>query len=205
MKALGGFLVLLGPLVAAVVWLLVCLGVVLLLSRQFKFFKRGGVQLVAVFVIFLSLFADEIAGRIYLNHLCRTEAGGKVYQTVELPAEYWDGEGRMRFLKSNGDIDQVFLRKKFEWRSVSEPYSTFLLKVDKKHWQFRDGDTQNILAERTSFWWHGGWMGDFSPAPTRGASCPLLSDQYSGNEYKRHVYEQEQNFYSKIFKPVNHK
>jgi len=148
---------------------------------------------------------DTILGHIYLNHLCNTEAGVKVYQTVELPAEYWDGQGRMQFLKSNGDIDQVLLGKKFEWHSVSEPYSTSLVKVDKQHWQFRDGKTQNILAERTSFWWHGGWLEDFSPAPTKGASCPLLSEQYSGNEYIQRQYEQEQNFYSKIFKPINPK
>lgn len=158
---------------------------------------------IVITVLILIPTVDEIAGRIYLSYLCNTEAGVKVYQTVELPAEYWDGEGKkMRFLKPNGDIDQVLLGKKYEWHSVSEPYSTFLINIDIKHSQFREGNTKNILAERASFWWHGGWLGSFSPAPTRGASCPLLSEQYSGGEYKQRVYEQERNFYSKIFKPA---
>ena len=160
---------------------------------------------IAIAVLILIPAGDSIVGHLYLNYLCSTEARVKVYQTIELPAEYWDEKGEMRFLKPNGDIDQALLGKKFEWHSVSEPYSTSLVKVDIKHRQFRDGNTQNVVAERTSFWWHGGWIGEFSPAPTRGASCPLLSDQYSGNEYKQRVYEQEQKFYSEIFKPVNSK
>lgn len=206
LKELLGFMVLTGPLLLILVWLPIAIWLARKLVKRFekRSIKLGGGLLIFL-LIFLVPFADEIAGRIYLSYLCATEAGVRVYQTVELPAEYWDEEGRMRFLKSNGDIDQVLLEWKFEWHSVSEPYSTTLIKVDRKHWQFRDSDTQNILAERTSFWWHGGWLENFSLAPTRGASCPLLSEQYSGAEYKRRQYEQERKFYSKIFKPVNSK
>jgi len=183
-------------LLAAVVYLVI--GSFIIKRIQNKWGKG-----IVIAILILIPTWDSIVGHIYLNHLCSTEAGVRIYQTVELPAEYWDSQGKMRFLKSNGDIDQVMLGKKFEWHSVNEPYSVLLVKVDKVHWQFRDAGTQRVLAERTSFWWLGGWLGEFSPAPTRGASCPLLSEQYSGNEYKRRVYAQEQNFYSKIFRPIN--
>ena len=105
MKQLLGFAVLTGPLFLIVLWVPVCLALAFLVGK--KVIKKslplkitGGL---AVFLIML-LFpvSDEIAGRIYFNHLCETEAGVKVYQTIELPAEYWDKDGKPNFYDEIG-------------------------------------------------------------------------------------------------------
>jgi hypothetical protein len=89
-----GFAVLTGPLWLILILLPVCIWLAVKLAKRFK---PGITRLAGGVGIFLLLFAlpfgDEIAGRIYLSYLCSTQAGVKVYQTVELPAEYWDEEG----------------------------------------------------------------------------------------------------------------
>lgn len=203
-KELLGFMVLSGPLIIIVPWLILSIWI----SRKVvKRIERPGAKRatgIGIFLlVFLVPFADEIAGRIYLSHLCATQASVKVYKTVELPAEYWDEQGKPRFIKENGDLDQSLFGERFEWHSIRQPYlSSLFLKVDAGHWQLAVRDTQEILGERITFHWLGGWLEDFSPAPTRGASCPLLSEQYSGDEYIRRQYEREQGFYSKVFHPA---
>jgi len=97
MKQLLGFAVLTGPLFLIVLWVPVCIGIAFwvgrkVINRSLPFKITGGL---AVFLIILVLpVSDEIAGRIYFNHLCKTEAGVKVYRIIELPAEYWDEDGK---------------------------------------------------------------------------------------------------------------
>ncbi|MCK7498074.1 MAG: hypothetical protein MZW92_50730 [Comamonadaceae bacterium] len=81
-----GFAVLTGPL-----WLILLLlaATIWVASKVSRRFTPGRSRLVAgagiALLVFLLPFADEIAGRIYFNYLCATQAGVKVYQTVELP------------------------------------------------------------------------------------------------------------------------
>ena len=95
-----GFAVLTGPLWLILILLPVCIWLAIKISKRFK---PGVTRIAGGVGIFLLLFAlpfgDEIAGRIYLSHLCATEAGVKVYQTVELPAEYWEADGKPIFRK----------------------------------------------------------------------------------------------------------
>lgn len=198
-----GFMVLSGPLVVMAPWLLFCVWAG---AKAAKRFTSGSAKFavgLGVVVTLMAPVADEIAGRIYLNHLCATEAGVKVYRTVELPAEYWDAQGRPKFIKENGDLDQTLLGKRFEGHWVEHPYSSSILKMNEARWQFSDSNTHEILGEKITFRWLGGWIEDFSPAPGRGASCPLLSEQYDGDEFIRRQYEQEKEFYSRFFKLVN--
>ena len=70
-----------------------------------KFIKKSmSLKIIGGMVVFLVALplpiADEIAGRMYFNHLCETEGGVKVYQTIELPAEYWDEEGGAEIFKT---------------------------------------------------------------------------------------------------------
>lgn len=121
MKELLGFVVLTSPLFLVVLWVPVCFFLAVLVGR--KFIKRslpvriaGGVT---VFLVALLLPAsDEIAGRIYFNHLCETEAGMRVYQPMELPVEYWDEDGSLKFLKSvklKGSTQAGRMIKKFHF------------------------------------------------------------------------------------------
>jgi len=107
LKALLGFAVLTSPLWLILILLPVSLWIAVKVAKRFK---PGRVRFVGGLGVFLLLFflsfADEIAGSIYFNYLCATEAGIKVYKTVELPAEYWDKYGRAMFYdEKNGNLD----------------------------------------------------------------------------------------------------
>lgn len=125
MQELLGFIVLTSPLFLVVLWIPIYLLLVISVGR--KAIKKslplkiaGGVT---AFLIARHLpVGDEIAGRIYFNHLCETEAGVKVYQPVELPAEYWDEGGKPLFMDSRGVLDMKMLSSRFEWKRQINPY-----------------------------------------------------------------------------------
>ncbi|OGT29224.1 MAG: hypothetical protein A2W28_09385 [Gammaproteobacteria bacterium RBG_16_51_14] len=155
-------------------------------SRQWKW----GVRMAVVLVFVLIPTWDMILGRVYLNHLCSTEAGVKVYQTVELPAEYWDKEGRPRFMNARGVINMVMLGDRFKWHQVREPYINGLIKIDKRRWQLEDITTQKALGEKVDFVRYFGWLNRFSPAPNVSESCPDIE------------IKQEKSILHGIFKPA---
>jgi hypothetical protein len=151
---------------------------------------------------YFGLFADEIAGRIYLSHLCTTEAGVKVYQTVELPREYWDEKGKPKYLGANGFVDMKLLPNRFEWRNVDKPYIDSVIKIEKWRWKLVDKETKNVLGEKITFVRHYGWLNQFSPASTVGESCRDLGGESNREELARKEREQEQKFFHEILKPA---
>lgn len=153
------------------VWLPVALWIAWRLTKRYT---RKGAKLAVGFGAFLILFflpfADEISGRLYLSHLCATEAGVKVYQTVELPAEYWDGEGRPKFIKGIGALDTDVLIH-YDANFEREPYSS-MFSIEKFRFWYFEKQNGKILGEIVDFSYMGGWLSrNFSPGPSRGASC----------------------------------
>ena len=122
-----------------------------------------------------------MAGRIYFNHLCSTEAGVKVYKTVELPAEYWDEQGKPRFYVNQYDHDKmryIFSDKRmvdapqFKYTWVTSPYSEFF-HIDKDVLQITDREKGAALGEYFLFRYWGGWLArNFSPHNS-AASCEV--------------------------------
>ena len=162
-----GFVVLTGPLVAILIWLPISLLIAVKLGKRFR---GAGVKAVGGLVIFaiafLLPFVDEIAGRVYLKHLCETEAGVKVYQTVELPAEYWDEEGKPRFQVYNKANDTVarFIMGSYQWEDSRFEYRSFTesylesFNIDKAGFRFSESESKNILGEIIYFRFWGGWI-----------------------------------------------
>ncbi len=190
-----GFAVLTGPLWLILILLPVSIWIAVKVARRFK--QRGtkiGVGLLVFLLIFFVPFVDEIVGRIYLSHLCATEAGAKVYQTVELPTEYWDERGNPKYRGANGFVDMKLLPNRFKWHNIDEPYIDSVIKIRKRRWQLLDMETKTVLGERITYMRHFGWINRFSPAPNVGEGC-----KYSGSQEDR---EQEQKFFSDIFRPV---
>ncbi len=151
-NVLLGFVVLTIPLWLIVILLPVSIWVAVKVAKRFK---NIGVRLasgLSVFLlVFLVLFGDEIAGKMYLDHLCATEAGVKVYQTVELPAEYWDEEGEPRFFNNYGNLDHKLWVKIFdESGSQIESYSSVFF-IDKDVSPVKERDSQKVLAETVTF------------------------------------------------------
>ena len=104
MKDLLGFIILTSPLFLILLWLPVSILLSIWVSK--RFIKKGlplkiTVGLIVFLIVLIIPIADEIAGRIYFNHLCETEAGVKVYQKIELPADCWEEDGRPIFYDGN--------------------------------------------------------------------------------------------------------
>lgn len=198
-----GFAVLTGPLWLIFILLPVSIWIAVKVAKRFK--QRGaklGIGLLVFLLVIIIPFADEIVGRVYLSHLCATEAGVKVYQTVELPAEYWDERGKPKYLASNGFVDMKLLPNRFEWRKVDEPYIDSAIKIKKWRWQLVDKETQSVLGEEIVYMRYFGWINRFSPAPNVGESCRDLGEEFNREELSRKEGEKEQMFFREILKPA---
>lgn len=190
MKSLSellGFAVLTGPLWLILVLLPVGIWIAWKLAKRFT---RGSTRLavgLGVFLLFFCVpFADEIAGRIYFNHLCATEAGVKVYRAIELPAEYWDGNGNPRFFNKHGFLDhKLWVEKLDESSGHVERYST-IFGIDKNISLVKDRSSQKVLAEVATFRYWGGWVSrNFSPNST-ASSCEFIRN----SNFSRGLYSQ---------------
>jgi hypothetical protein len=197
-----GLLVLTSPLWLIVVFLVVGIFIAFKVAKRFR---STGAKLAigfgVVVLVLIAPFADGIAGRLYLNHLCVNEAEVKVYRTVELPAEHWE-RGKPRYLRESGIVDMRYLPEQFEWRKSSEPYVDFFIKIEKWRWQLVDKETQTVLGERITYMRRFGWINHFSTAPGIGESCRNLRAGLSQDELIRKEREQEQKFFGDIFKPI---
>lgn len=119
------------------------------------------------------LFGDEIAGRIYLNHLCTTEARVKVYQTVELPAEYWDEQGREKFYVNFDSLLGKTYSVKYKPGTYSSPFH-----IDNAGYAYSNTKTGQVLGEAVDFRYWGGWIRR-NLFPPSAKSCIDYSDPSS--------------------------
>lgn len=181
MNTFFGFLLLIGPLVVVVLWLPFCWWIARKVSKRFTSSgTRWASGITAFLVVSLLPFVDSIAGRIYLNHLCSTEAGVKIYQTVELPAEYWDGEGKPKFYVNQYDHNKlryIFPDKRmidapqFQYTWVTQPYSE-VFHIEKDVLQIADREKAITLGEYFLFRYWGGWLArNFDLVHNSAASC----------------------------------
>lgn len=195
MNSLLGFAVLTGPLWLIVLLIPLAIWIAVKVSKRFK---PGGTRFAAGAGIFLLVFAvpfaDEIAGRGYLNYLCATQAGVKVYKTVELPGEYWDGEGRARFIQRVGSLefDEFMLGNRYTRKSALQPQSVFF-RLDRDSYQLLDTHTQLLLGEDVNFMYWGGWI------------ARNLSPNISAIGCGRHQVGYFTDVLKKVFKPANPK
>lgn len=192
MKELLGFIVLTGPLFLIVLWVPLCVVFVILLGRRsnkkLTFLKTmgGGV----IFLITLALpFSDEIAGRIYFNHLCETEAGPKVYQTIVLPTEYWDDAGKPKFIKSNGDIDRDLIGDEIKEERELFDFITYL--GIKKYRSMLKNTSNEMVGENIDFFLTRGWVIRNFTTGDSSRTC----NKAKGKEFWH-------NYYNSLFEPA---
>jgi hypothetical protein len=111
---------------------------------------------------------DIILGKLYFNHLCATQAGVKVYKTVELPAEYWDAQGRAKFYVGWDS----HLGKKYPLLYKRGTYPSVFY-IDNAGYKFVDRQSGQVLGEVVDFRYWGGWIArNFSPHNT-ATTCEL--------------------------------
>lgn len=203
MNDLLGFAVLTGPLWLILILLPVSVWIAYKVAKRFKQRNTRIVGGIGIFLlVFCIPFGDGIAGRIYLTFLCTTEARAEIFQTVELPPEYWDEAGRPRYLGPYGFVDMKLLPDRFEWRNINEPYFDLVIKIEKWRSQLFDKETQTVLGERVTYMRHYGWINLFSPASTIGESCRDLGGEFNREKLAQEEREQEQRFFRDILKPA---
>jgi len=181
MDELLGFMVLTGPLFPMLIWLIVCVLLVVFVVRPTgSGLRRVAIKTLAFVVIFLLPFVDEIIGKTYLDYLCSTQGGFKVYKTVVLPDEYWDEEGEAKFInftrfenipqldKVDGTLDFDVLPE-YGLDSEDEVYSSVIGILVNRYWYFEKSSGE-VLAEDRYFSYRGGWVARRFGART-GVSC----------------------------------
>lgn len=155
LNELLGFAVLTGPLWLILILLPIAIWIAVKATKRFK---RGSAKIAVGLLVFLLVFfvpfGDEIAGRIYLSHLCATEAGVKVYQAAELPAEYWDEQGKAKFYdEKNGNFYLEGYRVEYQ----TGAYSSFF-HIDNAGYKRVDARSGQVLGEVNNLRYWGGWM-----------------------------------------------
>ena len=171
-----GLVAMAAPLLVIAFWVLVSL--VLAVMVGWKVIKKklylkivgGGV----VFCFALAFpFSDQIVGRIYLNHLCETEAGVKVYQTIELPAEYWDEDGKPTFYKgsSNNDVPSYAFDRVGIAVTIERNDQQRFFKIKQFESTTSLTKTGQRLNKITAFQYRGGWVAREFPVYRAGRSC----------------------------------
>lgn len=190
LNELLGFAVLTGPLWLILVVLAIAIWIAAKAAKRFE--RRSAkiaVGLLVFLLIFFVPFGDEVAGRMYLSHLCATEAGVKVYKTIELPAEYWDEQGRAKFYdEKNGNF---YLSKEYPTElKIERNYSIF--HIDRLATLLRDQKKEQLFSERVSYMYWGGWM--------RRNLSPHNSATSCSNDLERYG-----NFIRQVFKPASTK
>jgi hypothetical protein len=158
MKSLNellGFAVLTGPLWLILILLAIAIWIAVKAAKRFvRRSAKFAVGLLVFSLIFFLPFGDEITGRIYLDYLCATKAGVSVYRTIELPAEYWDEQGRPKFYdEKTGNFNLKAYRIEYK----SGVYSSFF-HIENAGYKRVDGRFSQVLGEVTDFRYWGGWM-----------------------------------------------
>lgn len=142
--------------------------------------KTKRTKWLAIAILVLIPTADEVVGRIYLQHLCATEGGLKVYRVINGaegfmyslgPTDYWVKErgyqfnetpssnGRVvRFSKKNGKIireDDVASKSLYRLKSYIEGEKDSYLKYKLEMSVISNGE---ILATHDQIGFKGGWV-----------------------------------------------
>ena len=151
MNELFGFIVLTGPLFLIVIFAVVALIAIIILMKKVTGTKKRWLGGLSVFgIAFFILFGDEIIGRMYLGYLCENKAEMKIYNTVELPAKYWNEDGSPKFISGRGVLDKGMYDSRYGWKFVKEPYLNFIIHIEKEKWIFKDKISHRKIGEKTS-------------------------------------------------------
>jgi hypothetical protein len=125
--------------------------------------KRAKFATIAIFV--LIPIWDIIPGWLYFANLCQTEAGLKIYKTVELGPQYILKPGEPDRSKSSvppavgGEINWAKLREDRYANPIErdEDFSK-VFHIVKNSSFIRDKQTSELLGSATSFLYYGGWL-----------------------------------------------
>lgn len=184
---------------------------------QQKFGMVGKVVgvLSTLFLAFSVPFGDHIIGHVYFSHLCKKEAGTKIYRTVaKVDGLWWWPISSGQMALENG---YAFVEGGVDPKKVRRYVITDGVVVEEKNVQMistyvvRSGEPKEIgwgiirgkdiivedlrsnetLAETTSFQYRGGWL------------VRALLTGYGGSAAKCHAGLDREKFITTVLQPVN--
>jgi len=117
---------------------------------------------VALFVLLPTW--DIIPGRLYFQYLCDTEAGVKVFRTVEVDQSYFRPDRRP---------DDKKLAKRYVQTSKFDRNFSTRFHIAKTEGVLQDKESGEKLGTATDFFYHGGWLTVFLLPEGAGTSCQI--------------------------------
>jgi hypothetical protein len=112
--------------------------------------RRGNVAKVLTLVIFVLIPTwDILPGKLYHEHLCKTEGGIQVFKTVEVDNSY--------FLP-NGQPEEKKLFELLDWQTAVDRSHSNVFHIQKYQGTLSEKQTGNRLGIATDFWYKGGWL-----------------------------------------------
>jgi hypothetical protein len=189
-----GLIILSGPLWLILIIILLGAWITHKAGKRFKSSNSKFMIFAGVFaLIFLLLFGDGIAGKIYLKHLCDTKSGINIYQKYKLPDKDWGNNGKPKIhkFKSNmpGIINLVGIDKPiFEEIPFTESYDTFF-NIKRFGFRLRKINTKKVFAEIVYYRYWGGWLSRNFSLNHSAVSC----NQKDFDDWEEKVFELSSN------------
>ncbi|MEW6248540.1 MAG: hypothetical protein AB1555_17800 [Nitrospirota bacterium] len=125
--------------------------------------RKRNLQALAIAIFVLIPTWDIVPGRLYFQHLCKTEGGVKVHKTVEVDKTY--------FL-ANGQPDQAKLQEIFERQIKNDRSFSRIFHITKAQLSIVDRQTGDRLGTATDFWYYGGWLNATLFPQGSSRTCP---------------------------------
>lgn len=189
----------LGFLLALILYVGLALFIGLFIRKRFKTPKAQSIAQVLTLLIFLLIPTwDIIPGKIYFNHLCKTEGGVKIYRTVEgvegfmsdaigsgsakhflnsIGYRYIEGKELNQFyrysLSATGVLSEQEIDQPISRYSLTRATSQLPLQVKAQEEVIVDKNSREKLAIKKQFYRSGNWLQvKVSPFLGGGDYCP---------------------------------
>lgn len=121
---------------------------------------------------------DIIPGRLYHQHVCKTEGGVQVYKTVEVDKAYFLPDGR---------LDEKKLLERLDWQMTMDRAFSKLFRITKHQGTLIDKETQERLGTATDFSYFGGWLHTTILIEAAPDSCLRFSQEVYDTLYREVV------------------
>ena len=146
--------------------------------------KRWLMFLFLAFLFYLPLGWDVILGRAYFHYLCATQGGVHVYQTVELGPEYWNPDGSPKFITEDGWFDDDVFEGRYKFEREDNRNFNTTLNIGKYPDRVVDLKTGEVLGEKVSYVYFGGWFFKHTGFNVRGVRCHGYSRGAGSGAYR---------------------
>src|SRR5919107_1151065 len=119
---------------------------------------------IAVFVLIPTW--DIIPGKLYHEHVCKTEGGIKVYKTVEVEKDFFTGGGL---------LDEKQLPERFDRLKTMDRSFSNIFNITKHQLPIVDKKSGGRLGTATQFSYFGGWLHTTILRGTPPDPCPQFN------------------------------